>query len=116
MPQTVCTLCNGQAIVTYRYGKPGQDRHKPNSEIEWDGPGKDKICPACEGKGERYQRPSNWPATIVYLKHGGDIDYEKTANERHEREGTGWTTKQKQQTSPEALAWPLTSSPTPPST
>ena len=78
-----CSLCYGTAIVDYRYGIPGQDRHLPSSEVVWDDTmGGTRVCKPCNGTGLRKKRQparKGW----VYFKANGDVDHERTVNEQH---------------------------------
>ncbi len=76
-----CANCNGTAVATYRYGKPGQDRHLAASAIVWDGPPRHKVCVPCKGTGKRYAKPGR--KGTIYMFPNGDIDYERTENRRH---------------------------------
>ena len=85
-----CSLCYGTAIVEYRYGIPGQDRHLPSSEVVWDETkGGTRVCKPCKGTGlRRKRRPARtgW----VYFTLGGDVDHERTVNEQ--RGSKTWVT------------------------
>jgi hypothetical protein len=90
-----CTNCEGTGIATYRYGPPGTDRHAPASEVEWEEP-RHRECRACVGTGQRKQS-RHGPAGKVWFELNGDVDQERTTNERHRasraKGNQGWITK-----------------------
>ena len=96
MSMETCKRCDGSAIVTDKFGMPGQDRHQDASAIIWDTTiGGDRICPVCEGTGQRKKRWEKKGPIWVFFTASGDVDHERTVNYEHEQGAPKWTTGQK---------------------
>lgn len=65
-----CGRCSGRGTIVIRLGVPGQDRHLPASQIEWQEPSEPLRCPVCLGTGLVKVRVPREPSGAMWVHYG----------------------------------------------